>query len=107
MNEFADLWVLALLALALSAAGLRWRWVKVVGAVAVAVLAFAMLDRMPGALARMTVDVLSQGCSEAELRDGGKELYAAARRGASIVMICVAPLAVWSVFGEFWPKEKG
>lgn len=106
MSESADLWLLALFASALSAAGLRWRSVRVVGAVAVAVVAFAVLDRMPGSLARLTVDVLSEGCSEAELRDGGKQLYSAASRGASMVMICVAPLAVWSVFGERWSKKK-
>jgi len=106
MSESVDLWVLALVALALSAAGLRWRWVRVVGAIALVVLSFAVLDRMPGSLARMTFGGLLENCSEAELRAGGKALYSTARRGASMVMIFVAPLVVWSVFGERWSAKR-
>lgn len=106
MSESADLWLLTFFALALAGAGLRWRWIRIVGAVVAAVLAFALLDRIPGSLARMTVDALPDGGSGAELRVAGKELYSAARRGTSMVMICLAPLVVWSLFGERWVKKK-
>ena len=102
--DFAP-WLLIAALVVLAVAGVRWRQVRVAGAILIGVVSLSLLEIMPGGLARMmVVDIAHTAC--AECRD--EILYPMidkTRGAARTIMVPVTVLGIWAVIGDYWSRQ--
>lgn len=103
--DFAP-WLLIAALVVVTLAGVRWRRVRVPGAILIAAISLCLLEIMPSALARtMVVDIANTAC--AECRD--EILYPMidkTRGAARTIMVPVTVLGIWAAMGDYW-SQKG
>lgn len=88
-----------------TAAGMRWRWVRVVGAIAIAALSLSMLWVAPTVLSWAMFDNTSTVCRPclSEIRSLAHEGV----RGLQIdCALVISILGIWAIVGDRWARRK-
>ena len=99
-------WTLLALVSLVTLAGVRWTWVRVLGAILGTAVCLALLEMTPGAVGRaMTTDIAGTACAQCR----GEILYPTLDHMRGTVrgaMLPITVLAIWTVVGDRWTKKK-